>query len=156
CPHLHILATSREALHIDGEVAWLVPSLSLPDQEHLPPLEHLAEYDAVRLFIERAADVVSTFTLTPRNAPAVVRVCQRLDGIPLAIELAAARVRVLSMEQLAARLDDCFRLLTEGSRTALPRQQTLRATIDWSYHLLSESERTLFRRLSVFTGGFTF
>jgi predicted ATPase/DNA-binding SARP family transcriptional activator len=155
CPHLHILATSREALHIDGEMVWLVPSLSLPGQEPLPPFERLEEYDAVRLFIERAADIISTFTLTPQNAPAVVGICQRLDGIPLAIELATARMRILSAEQLAERLDDCFRLLTEGSRMALPRQQTLRATIDWSYHLMSEPERTLFHRLSVFAGGFT-
>ena len=158
CPDLRILATSREALGIDGEVTWLVPSLSLPgpySSRHLLPLERLAQYDAIRLFVVRVTDVVSTFTLTPQNAPAVTLICQRLDGIPLAIELAAARAKVLSFEQIVARLDNAFRLLTSGSRMALPRQQTLQATIDWSYNLLSQNERVLFRRLSVFAGGFT-
>ncbi len=155
CPHLHILATSREAFGVPGETIWPVPSLAFPDPRHLPPLESLKQYDAIHLFIDRTADVLPSFVLTSQNAPVVAHVCQRLDGIPLAIELAAARLRVLSVEQLATRLDSSFHLLTGGSRTALPRQQTLRATTDWSYDLLSEPERALFRRLSVFAGGFT-
>ncbi|HZO91795.1 MAG TPA: tetratricopeptide repeat protein [Chthonomonadaceae bacterium] len=155
CPKLRILATSREALGIPGERSWRVPSLALPDALHLPPREALAENEAVRLFAERAVTAQPSFALTERNAAAVAQICVRLDGIPLAIELAAARVKVLSAEQLAQRLDDRFRLLTGGSRTALPRQQTLRATIDWSYDLLSQAERTLLRRLSVFLGGWT-
>jgi predicted ATPase/DNA-binding CsgD family transcriptional regulator len=155
CPNLRILATSREGLGIAGERAWLVPSLSLPDSQNLPHFEELARYEALQLFGERAAAVASAFELTERNAPAVAGLCQRLDGIPLAVELAAARVRVLSVEQIASRLDDCFSLLTGGSRTALPRHRTLRATIEWSHDLLSEKEKVLFRRLSVFTGGFT-
>ena len=111
--------------------------------------------EAVRLFAERAAAALPAFTLTDPNAAAVAQLCRRLDGIPLALELAATRVKVLSPEQMAARLDDCFSLLTGGSRTALPRHQTLRATIDWSHDLLSEPERMLFRRLAVFADGFT-
>ena len=155
CPGLKILASSREALGIAGEVPFRLPSLSTPDIHHLPPTQALLQYEAVRLFIERATTALSTFTVTDDNAPALAQVCHRLDGIPLAIELAAARVRMLSVEQIAARLDDCFRLLTGGSRTALPRLQTLRALIDWSYNLLSASERLLLRRLSVFMGGWT-
>jgi predicted ATPase/DNA-binding NarL/FixJ family response regulator len=153
CPNLKVLATSREALGVAGERSWLVPSLSLPDPDRLPPLEELGRYEAVRLFLERAVAVAARFELTEENASAVARVCRRLDGMPLAIELAAARVRVLSVEQIAGRLEDSFRLLATDSRTALPRQQTLRATIDWSYELLSEREKVLFRRLSVFAGG---
>jgi non-specific serine/threonine protein kinase len=153
CPNLKILSTSREGLRITGETAWRVPSLSLPDPRRLPSLEGLMGYEAVQLFIDRAAAVQPTFTATNRNAPAVAQICHRLDGIPLAIELAAARVKALSVEEINSRLDDRFRLLTDGSRTALPRQQTLRATIDWSYNLLSEPERMLFSRLSVFAGG---
>jgi non-specific serine/threonine protein kinase len=149
------LATSREGLGIAGELAYRVPSLPIPDLKNLPPFENLSQYEAVRLFIERAVLSQLTFAVTNRNAPAVAQICHRLDGIPLAIELAAARVKALSVEEIAARLDDRFRLLTGGSRTALPRQQTLRATIDWSYNLLSEPERILFRRLSVFAGGWT-
>jgi predicted ATPase/class 3 adenylate cyclase len=159
CPGLKILATSREALGISGETAWRVPSLSLPDPKHLPAGADLSSaltmYEAVRLFIDRAVAVQPTFAVTNRNAPAVAQICHRLDGIPLAIELAAARVKVLSVEQIAARLDDRFRLLTGGSRTALPRQQTLRTLIDWSYDLLSDGERALLRRLSAFAGGWT-
>jgi len=155
CPHLRILATSREALNIAGETVWRVPSLSLPDLLHLPSVEHLTQYEAVRLFIERALISRPDFVLTSQGAPSVAQVCHRLDGIPLAIELAAARVKVLSVEQIAARLDNRFRLLTSGSRTALPRQKTLRAAIDWSYDLLSETERMVLRRLSVFAGGWT-
>jgi predicted ATPase len=155
CPGLKILASSREPLGIAGEVPFRLPSLSIPDIHHLPPTQMLLQYEAVRLFIERATTALSTFTVTDDNAPALAQVCHRLDGIPLAIELAAARVRMLSVEQIATRLDDCFRLLTGGSRTALPRLQTLRALIDWSYNLLSASERLLLRRLSVFMGGWT-
>ncbi len=154
-PGLRILATSREGLGIAGETTYRVPVLGLPDVTRLPDVERLTQYDAVRLFIERAAAVQSDFAVTNANAPAVAQICHRLDGIPLAIELAAARVRVLAVEQIAARLDDRFKLLTGGSRTALPRQQTLRATIDWSHDLLSANERVLFRRLAAFAGGWT-
>jgi predicted ATPase len=155
CPNVQILATSREGLNITGEQTYRVPSLTLPDPRKLPPSERLQEFEAVRLFTDRAALGLPSFILTPANAATVAQVCRRLDGIPLAIELAAARVKALPVEKIAERLDDRFRLLTGGSRTALPRQQTLRALIDWSYDLLSESERSLLRRLSVFTGGWT-
>lgn len=154
CSALRILVTSRQALTIAGETIWSVPSLRVPDTDRLPPVEELMTYEAVQLFVERARSVQPSFTLTPANAPAVVQVCRRLDGIPLAMELAAARIRVLSVEQIVARLDDTCRLLTGGSRSALPRQQTLRATMDWSYDLLSAREQACFRRLSVFAGGF--
>jgi predicted ATPase/class 3 adenylate cyclase len=155
CPKLGILASSREALGIAGESSYRVPSLAVPEPGQLPPLETLARLGAVRLFVERAALARPGFALTAQNASAIAQICQRLDGIPLAIELAAARVRALSAEEINARLDDRFRLLTGGSRTALPRQQTLRALIDWSYSLLSEPERLLFKRLAVFVGGWT-
>jgi predicted ATPase/class 3 adenylate cyclase len=155
CKDVKILATSREALGVAGELAWHVPSLSLPDVNQLPSFEQLSQYEAVRLFIERALLVQPHFKVTKDNAPAIAQVCFRLDGIPLALELAAARANVLTVEQISKRLDDRFRLLTGGSRTALPRQQTLRAMIDWSYNLLSEQERLLFRRLAVFVGGWT-
>ncbi len=154
-PHLRILATSREGLGIAGELTHRVPSLSLPDPQHLPPLESLPQYEAVRLFTERAAFSQPGFAVTASNAPAIAQICSRLDGVPLAIELAAARVKVLSVEQISKRLDDRFRLLTGGTRTGLPRQQTLRATMDWSYELLPEKEREVLRRLSVFAGGWT-
>jgi predicted ATPase len=155
CPSVRILATSRELLGVRGETTFRVPSLQVPDPEHLPPLEVLVQGEAVALFVERARAVAPAFAVTALNAPSLVRVCQRLDGIPLAIELAAARARVLTVEQIAARLDDRFRLLTGGSRTALRRQQTLRALVDWSHDLLAEPERILFRRLGVFVGGWT-
>ncbi len=155
CPGLRILATSREPLGVPGEVAWRVPSLSLPDPRRLPSVDDLGACEAVRLFVERAAAVHPAFRLTPQNAPAVATVVRRLDGIPLAVELAAARVPALTVAQIAERLDDRFRLLTGGRRTALPRQQTLRATMDWSYQLLPERERVLLRRLAVFAGGWT-
>jgi predicted ATPase/DNA-binding SARP family transcriptional activator len=155
CPNLRILATSREALGIAGETTCRVPSLSLPDLKRLPPAEELTRYEAACLFTDRATAALPAFKLTDQNAVAVAQVCSRLDGIPLAIELAAARVKVLPVEQIAARLDDRFRLLTSGSRTALPRHQTLRALIDWSYDLLTEPERMLLRRLAVFAGGWT-
>jgi predicted ATPase len=136
---LKILASSREALSVPGEVPYHVPSLAVPDPRQLPPLEELAQYNAVQLFTERAASVSPGFGITTSNAAAVAQVCRRLDGIPLAIELAAARVGSLSVEQIASRLDNRFRLLTGGSRTAVPRQQTLRASIDWSYSLLSDA-----------------
>jgi predicted ATPase/DNA-binding CsgD family transcriptional regulator len=155
CPGVGILATSREPLGVAGEAAWRVPSLALPEESApAPTARGLEQNEAVRLFVDRAAAVEPAFQLTDRNAPAVAEVCRRLDGIPLALELAAARVRVLSVEQLAGRLGDRFRLLTGGSRSALPRQQTLRATVDWSHDLLAEPGRTLFRRLAVFAGGF--
>jgi non-specific serine/threonine protein kinase len=155
CPNLRLLATSREALGISAEMTWLVPSLTVPDADHLPSVEELLRYEAVCLFAQRAAAVLPSFRLTEQNAAAVVQLCRRLDGIPLAIELAAARVKVLTAAQIAERLDDCFRLLTTGSRTALLRHQTLRAAIDWSYELLSDQERMLFYRLAVFAGGWT-
>jgi predicted ATPase len=155
CLQLQILATSREALGIGGEVTRRVPSLAVPSPEHLPPLELLTQYEAVQLFVERALAVQPAFAVTAENASPVAQLCWRLDGIPLAIELAAARLRVLSVEQVASRLGDRFRLLTGGSRTALRRQQTLQAAIDWSHDLLSAPERTLFRRLAVFAGGFS-
>jgi predicted ATPase/class 3 adenylate cyclase/DNA-binding CsgD family transcriptional regulator len=154
-PDTRILATSREALGIGGEVTYRVPSLGLPDISHLPPLESLSQYEAVKLFIDRATAAVPTFAVKNSNAPALAQVCHHLDGIPLAIELAAAKIRVLSLEQIAKRLDDRFRLLTGGSRTVLERHQTLRAAIDWSYNLLSPAEQVLFQRLSVFVGGWT-
>jgi predicted ATPase/class 3 adenylate cyclase/predicted negative regulator of RcsB-dependent stress response len=155
CPNLRILATSREALGIAGETSWRVPSLSLPDPRHLPDLERLSAYEAVRLFIDRAVAVLPTFTVTNENAPWIAQVCHRLDGIPLAVELAAVRVKGLSVEQIATRLDDRFRLLTGGSRVGLPHHQTLRAAMDWSYDMLSEPERIVLRRLAVFAAGFT-
>ncbi len=155
CPRLKILASSRQPLGIAGEIPYRVPSLKTPDLGQLPPLAELTEMDAIRLFLDRVAVVKPDFALTKDNAPFVALICSRLDGIPLAIELAAARMRVLSAEQIAARLDDRFRLLTGGARSALPRQQTLRAMIDWSYGLLSEPEKILFRRLAVFVGGWT-
>jgi predicted ATPase/class 3 adenylate cyclase len=155
CPDLRILATSREALGIAGETSWRVPSLSLPDPQNLPTLERLSAYEAVRLFIDRATAVLPGFAVTNENAPWIAQLCQRLDGIPLAVELAAVRVRGLSVEQIATKLDDRFRLLTGGSRAGLPHHQTLRAALDWSYDLLSEPERIALRRLAAFAGGFT-
>jgi len=154
CPTFRILATSREALGIDGETALRVPSLSLPPADKATRAA-LSQSEAAQLFVERAAVALPDFALTEANASAIAQVCRRLDGIPLAIELAASRVKVLRVEQIADRLDDAFRLLTGGRRTALPRQQTLRATIDWSYNLLNNTERIVLRRLSVFAGGAT-
>jgi predicted ATPase/class 3 adenylate cyclase len=154
-PHVRILASSREALGIAGEVTYRVPSLGLPDLTRLPSIESLSQYEAVKLFIERAVSAVSTFKVTNENAPSVAQICYRLDGIPLALELAAAKVRVLNVEQIARRLDDLFHLLRGGSRMALEHHQTLRAAIDWSYNLLPVSERVFFERLSVFAGGWT-
>jgi predicted ATPase len=166
-PRLHILITSRESLGIAGEIAWAVPTLSVPDPAECEVqradgtasdeeiLSRWMKYEAVRLFIDRAVAAQPSFQLTVKNAETVGKICYRLDGIPLAIELAAARVRALSVEQVLDRLDDRFSLLTLGSRTAMPRHQTIRATIDWSFDLLSEEEQRLFTRLSVFAGGWT-
>ena len=155
CPDIRILASSRESLSIAGETSYIVPSLSLPDIQHLPPLESLSHYEAIQLFIERASAATQHFAVTIDNASSVAQICQRLDGIPLAIELAAGKIRALSAQQIAQRLDDRFRLLTSRNRTALPRHQTLRAAIEWSYNLLTPGEQILFRRLSVFIGGWT-
>jgi predicted ATPase/DNA-binding SARP family transcriptional activator/class 3 adenylate cyclase len=172
CPELRILATSREGLGIAGETTYRVPSLSLPDVKRLPPGAALTQFEAVRLFLDRASAALPSFALTEQNGAAIAQVCHRLDGIPLAIELAAARVQALPVETIAERLDDRFRLLMgDGGaaswprsgqrrgpgpgRTALPRQQTLRGLIEWSYDLLSDEERGLLHRLSVFAGGWT-
>jgi predicted ATPase/class 3 adenylate cyclase len=155
CPKVKVIATSREELGVAGETRWRVPSLPVPDPERLPALEQVAESAAVALFVDRARTASPSFQLTKDNAPLVVQICQRLDGIPLAIELAARRLSLLSLPQMITRLNDRFRLLTGGRRTALPRQQTLRAAIDWSHELLAEPERTLLRRVSVFAGGFS-
>lgn len=161
-PNLKILATSREPLGIGGETTYPVPSLSFPsdplssdENGEANPAEALARFEAVQLFVDRARRVQPSFAVTPANAPALAEICRRLDGIPLALELAAARVKGLTLEQIARRLDDRFRLLTSGSRTAMPHHQTLQATIEWSYGLLSEQERALYERLSVFAGGWT-
>ncbi len=155
CPHVRLLATSREALNVAGEQLYRVPSLSLPDPKASCTPESLSQYEAVRLFMERARLVQPSFSVTDANAPAVAQICWRLDGIPLAMEMAAARLRSLSAEQVMVRLDDRFRLLTGGSHLLLPRQQTLRALVDWSYDLLTVSERAVLQRLSVFAGGWT-
>jgi len=154
CPDIRILASSREAFGINGEMAYHVPSLSLPSQN--PTMEDLENCEAARLFIDRATVVNPHFRLTTQNTASIAKICQQLDGIPLALELAAARAKVFSVDQIADRLSDRFRLLTGGSRTALPHQQTLRAAIDWSHDLLPENERILLRRLSVFANGWTF
>jgi predicted ATPase/DNA-binding CsgD family transcriptional regulator len=153
CPDLTLLATSREPLRVAGETSFMVPSLSVPDPGLSLATGELADYEAVRLFVERARAVDSGFALTERNAPAVVRLCDRLNGIPLAIELAAARTRVLSVEQILEKLDDPLGLLSSGGRTAAARHRTLRATLEWSFELLDEAEKALFYRLSVFVGG---
>jgi predicted ATPase/class 3 adenylate cyclase len=154
-PHLKVLTSSRESLHVTGEASYPVPSLAVPDPHAKIELADLAQYEAVHLFIDRAVAAQPAFRATRQNAAAITDICRRLDGIPLAIELAAARVRTLSVDKIAERLSDRFRLLTGGDRTVLPRQQTLRASIDWSYDLLAESERALLRRLAVFAGGFS-
>ena len=154
CPDVTVLATSREALELFGEVAWPLPGLTLPPETVTPPAR-LLRYEAISLFVERATATSPSFRLTTTNGSAVARVCRRLDGIPLALELAAAWTSALSLEQIEKRLADRFGFLIRGSRTALPRQQTLRGTLDWSHNLLMEEERILWRRLSVFAGGFT-
>src|SRR5258708_25460910 len=160
CPDLCILASSRQALQIGGEVQWRVPSLQAPDPRDRPNAEGgsqvlVEHFSAIRLFVDRARSVRPEFKLTKRSTRAVIEICWQLDGIPLAIELAAALVGALTVEEIARRLNNGFDLLTRGDRSSLPRQQTLRATIDWSYNRLTTSERLLFRRLAVFAGGFT-
>ena len=155
CPRVRILATSREALGVEGEARWLVPPLSAPEQQRTPTQKELEDYESVRLFVERARGRDPSFALNPHNAHAVAGICRKLEGIPLAIELASARVGTLSVEQISERLEGSLELLTRGIRTAVPRQQTLKGTLDWSYDLLSEPEKVLFRRLSVFAGGWT-
>ena len=154
CANMKILATSREALDIMGEFEYPVQPLSIPAPEHQSLVDLLLEYEGIRLFAERA-NAKSGFKLSDQNAATVLQICRRLDGIPLAIELAAARTRTLTIDQIAERLNDLFSLFTQGNRTALPRHQTLRALIDWSFDLLSGRERILFRRLAVFAGGWT-
>ena len=151
CSHIQVLATSREPLSLTGEAVFRIQPLSLPEVVESPTV---IRHDSIRLFIERAQNIRSSFVVTDSNLPAIARICRRLDGMPLAIELAAAATDFLSIGQIEARLDDRFQLLTHGQRT-LPRHQTLRATIEWSHDLLDESERRLFRRLSVFAGGWT-
>ncbi len=154
-PKLQVLATSREPLGLLGEVVYRVPSFTLPAADEKISLDALDKFESVRLFVERARAVQPQFQLNENNASAVVQICRRLDGIPLALELAAARLHLLSPQEIAARLDRRFELLTGGNRAALPQHQTLRALIEWSIGLLGEDERVLFRRLSVFVGGFT-
>jgi non-specific serine/threonine protein kinase len=155
CPNLKILATSREALGIIGEALYQVRPLTIPEIHRVETIEQLNDYESIRLFDERAQLVQMDFALTQENASSVVQICSRLDGIPLAIELAAVRVQMFSAEQIASQLNECFHSLTGGSRTALPRHQTLQASIDWSWHLLYDPEQIALRRLSVFAGGFT-
>jgi predicted ATPase len=155
CPALVVLATSREALGVEGELNWHVPPLPLPEPGTAPTAALLAGSDAVKLFEQRAQLVRPSFRVTDQNAAAVLSICQRLDGLPLAIELAAARLRVLSSAQLADRLDDIFAVLVGGSRSAPRRHQALRATLDWSHDMLDRAERAVFRRLATFSGGFT-
>jgi non-specific serine/threonine protein kinase len=155
CPQLRILATSRQALGVPGEVAYRVPSLAVPDPDRVAIAQEMQEGEAVRLFVERARARRTDFALTEENARAVAAICARLDGVPLAIELAAARVSVLPVQQILGRLEDRFHLLIGGSTTTPPRQRTLQATLDWSYDLLSGEERTVLQRLAVFAGGCT-
>ncbi len=155
CPNVRVLATSREPLGFMGEVRYPVPSLSLPMNAGVQTPGTVTQFEATRLFIERATATNPEFKLTSQNSPVLAEVCRRLDGIPLAIELAAACIRFMSVEEYHERLHDKFRQLTEGSKTALPRQQTLRALFDWSYDLLTLNERSLFHRCSVFAGGWT-
>jgi predicted ATPase/DNA-binding winged helix-turn-helix (wHTH) protein len=152
CPHVSVLATSREPLGVAGEFVLRVPSLGVPDRDPALTAEQALGYPAVRLFVERASAAIDGFALTEANASAIGAVCRRLDGIPMAIELAAPRLKVLSAEQLVHGLDDRFGLLSGGSRSALPRHQTLHALIDWSYGLLNDAEKALLRRLALFAG----
>ncbi len=155
CPGVRILATSRESLNIAGERVFRLPSLAVPPMREAATVRAALPYGAVALFADRAVASDARFTLTDKNVPYVMEISRRLDGIPLAIELAAARIKVLSPQQLAQKLDERFRVLTGGDRSALPRHQTMRALIDWSYDLLAEEERALFRKLAIFAGGFT-
>lgn len=155
CPALRVIATSREALNIDGEHVWIVPSMQIPKEGAGATVSTVAQSDSVQLFVSRAGSAAPAFQLTEKNAPAIAQICQRLAGLPLAIELAAARIKFLGPQELLVRLEDVFAVLHGGKRTAPPRHQTLRAAIDWSHALLSAPEQILFRRLSVFAGNFT-
>jgi len=155
CPNLHVLATSREMLGVGGEQAFYVPSLTLPETQVSLSVDVALQSEAVKLFVERSKAVAPNFILTEENVSAVVQVCRQLDGIPLAIELVTARLKLMPVQQIADHIGDAFRLLTGGVRTAMPRHQTLQALMDWSYNLLTGSEKTLFRRLAVFAGGWT-
>ena len=155
CPELNMLVTSRAVLHVQGEHEFPVPPLAIPDLRHLPPIDALSHIAAIALFLQRAQAVKPTFQITPANASTLAEICARLDGLPLAIELAAARIKLLSPQALLARLEHRLQVLTGGTQDAPTRQQTLRNTIDWSYHLLTPSEQRLFRRLAVFVGGCT-
>jgi predicted ATPase/class 3 adenylate cyclase len=154
-PQIKVLATSRESLRISGETTFSVPPLAVPQKNRPISVAALTEYESVRLFTERAVAAKPTFAVTDKNGQAIAEICHTLDGIPLALELAAARVRALPVEAIATRLSDRFRLLTGGDKTSLPRQQTLRACIDWSFDLLSVTEQSMLRRLAVFAGGWT-
>jgi predicted ATPase/class 3 adenylate cyclase len=154
CSNLRLLVTSRQPLGVSGEQVYRVPSLSIPSADTNPEVSEMMQFDAVQLFVARAKASYPKFALTQQNAPAIAQICRQLDGIPLALELAASRVKVLSPEQIAERLKDSFKLLVGGSRTALPRHQTLLATLDWSYSHLLDQEKLLLQRLSVFSGGF--
>ena len=154
-PNLKVLATSRIPLRLYGEHEYSVPPLALPDPERPPSVERLTQYEAVRLFVERAQAAKADFSVTNESAPAVAEICYRLDGLPLAIELAAARIKVLSPQKMLERLSNRLKLLTGGARDLPERQRTLRSTIEWSYGLLEEGEKVLFARLSVFAGGRT-
>src|SRR5688572_13452080 len=155
CPKLQMLATSREPIGIPGELSWPVPPLLAPEADTPRSAAQIEHSAAVRLFVDRASSVEPRFALSDANAPAIAQICRRLDGIPLALELAAARLDALTPDQLATRLDRRFRLLIGGNRAALPRQQTLGAAIDWSYELLTDAQRRVFERLSVFASGWT-
>src|SRR5512139_2627425 len=154
-PSVRMIASSREALNIPGEVTYLIPPLELPESDPPASLDTVCEVEAVRLFIDRAAAALPSFRASDENIASIVKICRHLDGIPLAIELAAAKIRVLGVEQIDERLGDRYRFLTGGSRTSLERHQTLRAAIDWSYNLLSPEEQSLFLRLSIFSGGWS-
>ena len=154
-PAVTVLATSREQLGVTGEIAWRVPSLSSPPTDELPVVNVVSQYDAVNLFVDRARRARPSFAVNDANAAAIAQICHRLDGIPLAVELAAARCRHMSTEQIAVELDDRFHLLTGGPRVVLPRQQTIAASVEWSYDLLDDVERRLLRRLGVFAGAFS-
>jgi predicted ATPase len=158
CPRLRVIATSREPLGVVGETTWRVPSLQVPDVHSATSADEISASEAVRLFVDRARSALPGFAVTDRNARSIAQICTQLDGIPLALELAAARISTLGVEQLVSRLDDRFRLLVRSGQSGpgvLERHRTLRATLEWSHDLLSEVERRLLRRLSVFAGGWT-
>jgi predicted ATPase len=154
-PNLKVLATSRIPLRLYGKHEYSVPPLARPDPERPPSVERITHFEAVRLFVERAQAAKADFSVTNDNAPAVAEICYRLDGLPLAIELAASRIKVLSPQKMLERLGNRLKLLTGGARDLPERQRTLRSTIEWSYGLLEEGEKVLFARLSVFAGGRT-